>query len=142
MLLVLEVLAIARRGDWILALLSSTRGEEFRTRVLNAMAHNLKTPLTSVTAAASLLRASGVSLSVHDRELVAVIDEEADRLNRVIRESLDLAKLEARRTDRPCRFKNVALCRAVRAYDRYTGGSSFDNRGHLSCGTDAGSGSR
>ena len=63
------------------------------------MAHNLKTPLTSVTAAASLLRASGVSLSVHDRELVAVIDEEADRLNRVIRESLDLAKLEARRTD-------------------------------------------
>ena len=73
------------------------RGEELRTTVLNALAHNFKTPLTSIKAAASMLRVSGRLPSAHERELVAVIDEEADRLNQLIRESLDLAKLEARR---------------------------------------------
>jgi len=73
------------------------RGEELRTTVLNAMAHNFRTPLTSIKAAASMLRLSGMIASAHERELVVVIDEEADRLNRLIRESLDLAKLEARR---------------------------------------------
>ena len=72
------------------------RGEELRTTVLNAMAHNLKTPLTSIKAAASMLRESGKITAFHERELVVIIDEEADRLNRLIVESLDLAKLEAR----------------------------------------------
>ena len=75
------------------------RGEELRTTVLNAMAHNLKTPLTSIKAAASMLRVSGTHLSIHERELIVVIDEEADRLTQLIRESLDLAKLEARRAN-------------------------------------------
>jgi two-component system, OmpR family, sensor histidine kinase KdpD len=72
------------------------RGEELRTTVLNALAHNLRTPLTSIKAAASMLRLSGRIPSAHERDLVVVIDEEADRLNQLIRESLDLAKLEAR----------------------------------------------
>ena len=74
------------------------RGEEFRTTVLNAMAHNLKTPLTSIKAAASMLRASG-RFAALESELVIVIDEEADRLNQLIVESIDLAKLEARRAN-------------------------------------------
>ena len=72
-------------------------GEELRTTVLNALAHNFRTPLTSIKAAASMLRLSGRIPTAHERELVVVIDEEADRLNQLIRESLDLAKLEARR---------------------------------------------
>jgi two-component system sensor histidine kinase KdpD len=75
------------------------RGEELRTTVLNALAHNFRTPLTSIKAAASMLRLSGRIPSAHERELVVVIDEEADRLNRLIRESLDLANLEARRAN-------------------------------------------
>jgi two-component system, OmpR family, sensor histidine kinase KdpD len=75
------------------------RGEELRTTVLNALAHNFRTPLTSIKAAASMLRLSGRIPSAHERELVVVIDEEADRLNQLIRESLDLAKLEARRAN-------------------------------------------
>ncbi len=75
------------------------RGEELRTTVLNALAHNFRTPLTSIKAAASMLRLSGRIPSVHERELVVVIDEEADRLNQLIRESLDLANLEARRAN-------------------------------------------
>jgi two-component system sensor histidine kinase KdpD len=75
------------------------RGEELRTTVLNALAHNFRTPLTSIKAAASMLRLSGRIPSAHERELVVVIDEEADRLNQLIRESLDLANLEARRAN-------------------------------------------
>jgi two-component system sensor histidine kinase KdpD len=75
------------------------RGEELRTTVLNAMAHNLKTPLTSIKAAASMLRASGRFAATLESELVIVIDEEADRLNQLIVESIDLAKLEARRVN-------------------------------------------
>lgn len=72
------------------------RGEELRTTVLNALAHNFRTPLTSIKAAASMLRLCGRIPSIHERELVVVIEEEADRLNQLIGESLDLAKLEAR----------------------------------------------
>lgn len=75
------------------------RGEELRTTVLNALAHDFRTPLTSIKAAASTLRFSGRIPSVEERDLVVVIDEEADRLNQLIRESLDLAKLEARRAN-------------------------------------------
>ena len=39
-----------------------------------------------------MLRLSGRIPSAHERELVVVIDEEADRLDQLIRESLDLAK--------------------------------------------------
>lgn len=73
------------------------RGEDLRNTVLNALAHDFRTPLTSIKAAASLLRISDRIPSAQERDLVAVIDEEADRLDRLIRESLDLARLEARR---------------------------------------------
>jgi two-component system sensor histidine kinase KdpD len=73
------------------------RGEDLRNTVLNALAHDFKTPLTSIKAASSMLRISDRIPSVQERDLVVVIDEEADRLDRLIRESLDLAKLEARR---------------------------------------------
>lgn len=75
------------------------RGEELRTTVLNSLAHNFRTPLTSIKAAASTLRLSGRVPSIQERDLVVVIDEEADRLNQLIRESLDMAKLEARRAN-------------------------------------------
>src|SRR6202041_2480574 len=91
------VLERARSAEERAQMEAIRRGEELRTNVLNAMAHNFRTPLTSIKAAASMLRLSGMIASAHERELVVVIDEEADRLNRLIRESLDLAKLEARR---------------------------------------------
>lgn len=75
------------------------RGEDLRNTVLNALAHNFRTPLTSIKAASSMLRASDRIPSAQERDLVAVIDEEADRLDRLIHESLALAKLEARRAD-------------------------------------------
>jgi len=103
------------------------RGEELRTTVLNALAHNLRTPLTSIKAAASMLRLSGRIPSAHERELVVVIDEEADRLDQLIRESLDLAKLEARRANpmtEECRIPDIVRRVAARM-SRYFGRREF-----------------
>lgn len=76
---------------------TTKRSEELRATVLNALAHNFRTPLTSIKAAASMLRGSRDIPTAQGRELVAVIDEEADRLDQLIEESLDLARIESHR---------------------------------------------
>jgi len=76
---------------------AARRGDHLRSTILNALAHNFKTPLTSIKAAASTLRVSPDLSSVANAELVLVIDEEADRLDLLIRESLDLARIEDHR---------------------------------------------
>jgi two-component system sensor histidine kinase KdpD len=93
------VLERARSSDERARIEAAQRGEELRSTVLNALAHNFKTPLTSIKAAASVLRGSPNIPGAAERELVAVIDEEADRLEQLIRESLDLARIESRRAD-------------------------------------------
>jgi two-component system sensor histidine kinase KdpD len=73
---------------------AARRGDQMRTTILDALAHNFKTPLTSIKAAASTLRVSSDLSSAANAELVSVIDEEADRLDLLIRESLNLARIE------------------------------------------------
>ncbi len=103
------------------------RGDELRTTVLNALAHDFRTPLTSIKAAASTLRLSGSIPSMEDNDLIAVIDEEADRLNDLIRESLDHANLEAHRANpmsEECRFSEIVR-RVASKMSRYMGGREF-----------------
>ncbi len=103
------------------------RGEELRTTVLNSLAHNFRTPLTSIKAAASMLRLSGRIPSVQERDLVVVIDEEADRLNQLIRESLDMAKIEARRANpitEECSIPEIVR-RVASRMSRYLGRREF-----------------
>jgi two-component system, OmpR family, sensor histidine kinase KdpD len=78
---------------------SARRGDELRTTVLNALAHNFKTPLTCIKAAASMMRGSATVPATYSQELVEVIDEEADRLDELIRDSLDLARIQSRRAN-------------------------------------------
>ncbi len=73
------------------------RGESLRSTVLNALAHDFRTPLTSIKVAASVLRSGGDVPADSVRELIEVIDEEADRLDRLLQESLDLARLDGKR---------------------------------------------
>jgi two-component system sensor histidine kinase KdpD len=82
---------------------SAQRGEQLRTTILNALAHNFRTPLTCIKAAASMMRAEGEAMGraegvpgAYSQELVEVIDEEADRLDTLIRDSLDLARIQSR----------------------------------------------
>jgi len=63
------------------------RNEQLKAALLDALTHNLRTPLTSIKASVTALIGSGqddvLSREGHD-ELLHVIDEETDRLNRFI----------------------------------------------------------
>jgi two-component system sensor histidine kinase KdpD len=69
---------------------AARRNEQLKAALLDALTHNLRTPLTSIKAAVTALIRSGVwspgsELSAEGRrELLQVIDEESDRLNRFI----------------------------------------------------------
>jgi two-component system sensor histidine kinase KdpD len=104
------------------------RGDQLRTTILNALAHNFKTPLTCIKAAASTLRVSSDLSVAANAELVSVIDEEADRLDQLIRESLDLARIEDHRLNpRPetCSVPDIVNAVAGRV-ERHIRGRELD----------------
>jgi K+-sensing histidine kinase KdpD len=70
------------------------KSEQLKTALLDAVTHDLRTPLTSIKAAISTIRAESVSPEVQ-RELFEVIEQESDRLNHFIQGMMDLAKLQA-----------------------------------------------
>jgi two-component system sensor histidine kinase KdpD len=70
------------------------KSEQLKTALLDAVTHDLRTPLTSIKAAISTIRAESVTPEVQ-RELFEVIEEESDRLNHFIQGMMDLAKLQA-----------------------------------------------
>lgn len=70
------------------------KSEQLKTALLDAVTHDLRTPLTSIKAAISTIREGAVSPEVQ-RELFEVIEEESDRLNHFIQGMMDLAKLQA-----------------------------------------------
>lgn len=68
---------------------ASRRTERIKATLLDAMAHNLRTPLTAIKAAVTAMIGDGPgsrsSLTAQEQdELLTVIDEESDRLNRLI----------------------------------------------------------
>jgi two-component system sensor histidine kinase KdpD len=70
-------------------------GDALRTALLRAVSHDLRTPLASIKAAVSSLQADDVSWPEADRdEFLATIDEESDRLNRLVGNLLDMSRLE------------------------------------------------
>jgi two-component system sensor histidine kinase KdpD len=71
------------------------QGEQLRAAVMDALAHELKTPLTAVqTASSGLLELGGLTDS--QAELVTLIDEEAVRLNELCTRLLATARLDGR----------------------------------------------
>ena len=70
--------------------------DRLRTALLRAVSHDLRTPLSSIKASVSSLLASDVSLSeAESAELLGVVDSEADRLDRLVGNLLDMSRLDA-----------------------------------------------
>jgi two-component system sensor histidine kinase KdpD len=67
---------------------------ELRATVLDALAHEFKTPLTSMKAASSDLLASS-ALASRDRELVTIIDEELDRFQALVTDAVQMLRIDA-----------------------------------------------
>jgi two-component system sensor histidine kinase KdpD len=67
---------------------------ELRSALLSAVGHDLRTPLTSIKAVASTLRDPALELSDADTtELLATLEESADRLQALVDNLLDSARL-------------------------------------------------
>ena len=75
---------------------ANKESERLRTLILDSITHELRTPLTSIKGAAStLLTNEEVSLADR-RELLTIVDEEADRLNRLVGQAVEMAQIEAK----------------------------------------------
>lgn len=84
----------ARTQEAVASAEAARQSGELRAALLDAVAHDLKTPLTAGKAAASALRAGGGDPS-EDRELVAIVDDALDRLQRLIDDALHTLRIEA-----------------------------------------------
>jgi two-component system, OmpR family, sensor histidine kinase KdpD len=71
-------------------------GDRMRTALLRAVSHDLRTPLASIKASVSSLRQTDVSWSDDDEaELLANIEQNADRLDALVGNLLDMSRLQA-----------------------------------------------
>jgi len=69
--------------------------EKFSRTLLNSISHELRTPLAASTSAASALAAAGAMTPEQQRALIGEIQEANARLNRVVGNLLDVARLES-----------------------------------------------
>ena len=77
-----ELVAEAERAD------AFRQADTLKSALIAGLSHDLRTPLTTIKAMAASLRARGSSEA-------ATIEEEADRLNRLVADLLDLSRLNA-----------------------------------------------
>src|SRR5215212_5545297 len=70
--------------------------DRLKSAILSSVSHELRTPLSTIKAAASSLRGREVSWDSAARvELVAAIDDEADHLNMLVGNLLDMSRIES-----------------------------------------------
>jgi two-component system sensor histidine kinase KdpD len=66
-----------------------------RNLLLSSVSHDLRTPLASITGAASGLMQHRDHLDAHSYELAQIAFEEAERLNRLVSNLLEMSRLES-----------------------------------------------
>ena len=75
---------------------TAAEGDRLRTAILRAVSHDLRTPLASIKASVTSLMQDDVEWTDHDRhEFLATIEEETDRLNRMVGNLLDMSRLQS-----------------------------------------------
>lgn len=75
---------------------AARENERLRTALLDSITHDLRTPLTSIKASITSVRQMPHLQADQREELLTVIEEETDRLNRLIAEAVEMAQLDAR----------------------------------------------
>ena len=70
--------------------------ERLRNSLLSSVSHDLRTPLAAITGAVSTILESGTRLDARTRrELLESVREEAERLNRLVQNLLEMTRLES-----------------------------------------------
>ncbi|WP_370080636.1 ATP-binding protein [Streptacidiphilus sp. MAP12-16] len=89
------VLERRRLGEEAAEARRMAEGNRIRTALLAAVSHDLRTPLAGIKASVSSLRAEDIRWSAEDEaELLAGIEEGADRLDHLIGNLLDMSRLQ------------------------------------------------
>ncbi len=73
---------------------AARQSEELKSTMLDALAHEFKTPLTPIKAAVTSMLSDG-SLSPTYQELLGIVNEETDRLNSMLTEAIQTSRIEA-----------------------------------------------
>lgn len=92
--------ALAFERAWLAQVESLARvleeSDRLKTAILSSVSHELRTPLSTIKAASSSLREKEVSWDSPARaELIAAIDDEADHLNMLVGNLLDMSRIES-----------------------------------------------
>ncbi len=88
-----QALADLTRGE------AAKESERLRSLMIDSITHELRTPLTAIKASATAMLQGGAQSShklteEQQHELLTVIDEESDRLNRLVSEAVEMAQLD------------------------------------------------
>ena len=79
------------------------RADTIKTALLRAVSHDLRSPLTAISAAGEAVASPSLSQSERE-ELASVIGEESMRLSRLVDNLLDLSRLEAGAAEPPAQL--------------------------------------
>ena len=72
---------------------AARQSEELKSTLLDAIAHEFKTPLTSIKAATTTVLADKQFTGEY-RELLSIVDEETDRLNNLVSDAIQMSRIE------------------------------------------------
>src|SRR6266404_4154983 len=71
------------------------QSERLKSALLDSITHNFRTPLTSIKASVTSLLSERPPSAEQRHELLQIMDEECDRLNRLVEDAAEMSRLEA-----------------------------------------------
>ena len=77
---------------------AARENEKLRSAILDSIAHEFRTPLTGIKASVTSLLAGGFD-GGQQAEFLTIINEEADRLNHLVEEATQMARLESHQVE-------------------------------------------
>lgn len=78
---------------------AARESEQLRTVLLDSVTHEFRTPLTSILASAKAMMLDDSLDDAARKELLSVINEEGERLNRLVGEAAEMAQLDAHQVE-------------------------------------------
>lgn len=85
----------ARAVEALTAHRAAQESEKLRSALLDSVTHEFRTPLTGIKASVTSLLSSPQLADDQRKEFLTIIDEEADRLNRLVGEAAEMVQLDS-----------------------------------------------
>ncbi|MFZ0684444.1 MAG: DUF4118 domain-containing protein [Terriglobales bacterium] len=90
---------------------AARESEQLRSVLLDSVTHEFRSPLTAIKASVTSLLGGNHHLPEEKHELLTIINEESDRLNRLIGEAAEMAQLDASKVE--FRFESLPVPHVV-----------------------------